>query len=102
MKNLKGIITLLTFFLTVLTIQSSFGQEDENSRSKFGLGISLFNLSEYVDYDLPMNSIYMTIELGDKFRLEPTVGFALSDGYEQYFLGIGAFGKKPISKFNLL
>jgi hypothetical protein len=60
----------------------------------------LFNLTEYA-YE-QTNSIYITINIGSKFRLEPKVGFALSDGSEQYSFGIGAFGRKPISKFNIL
>jgi len=104
MKNLKTKITLLTFLLTSLIIQKSFGQENENAGFKFGLGVSLFNLNEYTyEYNYePLNSIYMTFDLGSNFRLEPKVGFALSAGFEQYSLGIGAFGKKPISKFNIL
>ncbi|MCH8331354.1 MAG: hypothetical protein IH946_08220 [Bacteroidetes bacterium] len=101
MKNLKRWITLLTFLLTLVTIESSFGQENENVRSKFGLGVSLFNLVEYTN-DYPTNSIYMTIELGSNFRLEPIVGFAYLEESGFYSFSIGAFGKKPISKFNLL
>ena len=104
MKNLKRRITLLTFLLTLITIKFSFGQENEDTRSKFGLGVMLFNLTEYTyGYDSEAsNSIYMTIDLSDNFRLEPVVGFAVSEGFEQYSVGIGAFGKKSISKFNIL
>lgn len=105
MKIMKKRIASLTLVLmTLLTSQIVFGQENENNESKFGLGVSLFNLTEYItDYnDVPTNSIYMTINIGSKFRLEPSVGFAFADGYEQYAVGIGGFGKKSISKFNLL
>lgn len=102
---MKKQITLLTLIvITFFTTQSSFGQELENTNSKFGLGVALFNITEF-EYDFDnskSSSIYMTIDIGSKFRLEPTIGFALSDGFKQYSIGIGAFGKKPISQFNIL
>jgi hypothetical protein len=101
MKNLKKVITLLmVILLSLSTFQTSIGQENDNANSKFGLGVSLFNITEF-DLD-QANSIYFTINFGSKFRLEPKVGFVLSDGFEQYSIGIGAFGIKPISKFNTL
>lgn len=105
MRIMKKQIALLTLIvMTLFTTQSSFGQESENTNSKFGLGVALFNIAEYeYDYDNAVsNSIYMTIDIGSKFRLEPTIGFALFDGFEQYSIGIGAFGKKSISQFNIL
>jgi hypothetical protein len=93
--------TLLAFsLLTLLTFQSSFGQENENAKSKFGLGASLFNLTEHIDEQA--NSIYVTINIGTKFRLEPKFGFIIHDGFEQYLIEMGAFIRKPISKFNFL
>jgi hypothetical protein len=95
-------ITLLTCLMSLFTFHSILGQEKDSTNLKFGLGASLFNLTEYANEYQSINSIYMTIEIGNKFRIEPTIGFALSDGLSQYFIGIGAFCKKPISKFNLL
>ena len=86
--------------MSLLSFQTSFGQENESVNSKFGLGVSLFNITEHVDEQA--NSIYVTINIGSKFRLEPKFGFVLYDGLEQYSIEIGAFGRKPISKFNIL
>ena len=86
--------------LILLNFQSSIGQENENAKSKFGLGVSLFNITEHMDEQA--NSIYVTINIGSKFRLEPRFAFVLHDGFEQYLIEIGAFGRKPISKFNIL
>jgi hypothetical protein len=101
---MKKQIALLTLFLiTLCTTQSLFGQEDEINHSKFGLGVTLFNLTEYAyESDEPNNSVYMTIDIGSKFRLEPVITFVFSDESEQYSIGIGGFGRKSISKFNIL
>jgi hypothetical protein len=105
MKQMRKILLRLTLIsLPLLVTQSLFGQDDETTGSKFGLGVTLFNLSEY-SFDNqfePINSIYMTIDIGKKFRLEPTIGFAISEGFEQYSVGVGAFGVKPMSQFKLL
>jgi hypothetical protein len=104
MKNLKTKITLFAFLLILLISQKSIGQENENTGSKFGLGASLFNLGDYIyghDY-LNFSFIHVTIDFRSNFRLEPEVGFAFSDNFEEYSLGIGAFLKKSVSKFNIL
>ena len=91
---------MIAILLSLSTFQISIAQENDSANSKFGLGVSLFNINEYaIDQ---ANSIYFTINIGSKFRLEPKVGFVFSDGFEQYSIGIGAFGIKPISKFNTL
>ncbi len=79
-------------------------QEDEKSQFKMGMGISLFNIADYEwDYESSRsNDIYVTIDLNDKFRIEPSIGFALSNYSESFSVGIGGFGKKKISDFNLL
>lgn len=100
----KGFKTISLIFFSILISHSLSAQEDEINTSKLGIGVSLFNLTEYTyesDYE-PINSIYMTFDIGNKFRLEPTVGFAFSEDYQQYSIGLGAFGKKAISKFNIL
>lgn len=100
----KRITTLTLIFTALFSTLSLFGQESENSDPKFGLGANFFNLAEYSnDFDyVPANSIYMTINIGKKFRLEPMFGFAFYDKTKQYSIGIGGFGRKSISKFNLL
>ena len=104
MKNLRTKIKLFAFLLILLINQNTTGQENENTGSKFGLGVSLFNFTEYMyGHDLEtFSSIFITIDLSSNFRLEPLFGFSLSDGSGEYSLGIGAFGKKPMSKFNIL
>lgn len=79
-------------------------QEDEKSQFKMGMGISLFNIADYEwDYESSRsNDIYVTIDLNDKFRIEPSIGFALSNYSESFSVGIGGFGKKKITDFNLL
>lgn len=106
MRIMKKRIALLSvFIMTLFSTQYLFAQENEINGSKFGLGVSLFNLAEsmYEYYDEPINSIYMTVDIGNNFRLEPVVGFALyDDGYMQYSIGVGVFKRKAISNFNLL
>ena len=96
--------TLTLVFMALMISQISFGQENDNKKFKFGLGASLFNYSDYVfeHDDEPINSIYMTIDIGNKFRLEPVVAFMYDAGFEAFSIGIGGFGRKSISKFNLL
>ena len=79
-------------------------QEDKDSEFKVGLGISLFNIADYEwDYEsASSNDIYITIDLNDKFRIEPSIGFAISNYSESFSAGIGGFGKSMISDFNLL
>jgi hypothetical protein len=90
--------------MTLLLSQSIFGQENDYTASKFGIGVSLFNLIEE-DYEALEygNPIYFTINIGRKFRLEPTVGY-FSDrwGEDKYSIGIGGFVRKSISNFNFL
>tara|TARA_Y100001980_G_C14556918_1_gene353764 strand:+ start:52679 stop:53191 length:513 start_codon:yes stop_codon:yes gene_type:complete len=94
-----------TVFLAIalITTNSVFAQEDESSGSKFGLGVSVFNINEYLyEFSEPIAPIYLTFDIGDKFRLEPIVGFSLRERFSQLSLLVGAFRKAPISKFNLL
>jgi hypothetical protein len=95
-------IALLTFLMTMFSSFAIFGQENDSTRLKFGLGASLLNLTEYAYENQSPSSIYLTIDIGSKLRLEPSIGFALSDGFSNYCIGIGVFRKKMISKFNLL
>ena len=99
---MKTRIASLTFLMTLFSFTSILGQENDSTKIKFGLGASLFNMTESTYENQATSSIYLTMDLGSKFRLEPTIGFAFADGLNHYSFGIGAFCKKKISKFNLL
>ena len=91
--------SLILFFCTNL-----FSQEEKDSEFKIGIGISLFNIADYEwDYESAgSNDIYIPIDINDKFRIEPSVGFSISNYSEGFSAGIGGFGKSTISDFNLL
>jgi len=93
-------------FLSIISLFGNhlMGQEEKDSEFKIGLGASLFNIADYEwDYESSRsNDIYITIDLNDKFRIEPSIGFALSNYTESFTAGIGGFGKSIISDFNLL
>jgi hypothetical protein len=99
--NLRTLLlsSLILFFGTNL-----LSQEEKDSEFKIGLGASLFNIADYEwDYESAnSNDIYITIDLNDKFRIEPSIGFVLSNYTESFSAGIGGFGKSVISDFNLL
>jgi hypothetical protein len=95
-------ITLLTLFICLYTINPIFGQAKDTMNQKLGLGVSLFNLTEYVYESQSFSTIFVTYDLSSKFRIEPSVGFSKSDGKAHYMLGLGIFGIKPIQNFNLL
>ena len=100
-------MTLRTLlFLSIISFFGShlIGQEEKDSEFKIGLGASLFNIADYEwDYESAnSNDIYITIDLNDKFRIEPSIGFVLSNYTESFSAGIGGFGKSVISDFNLL
>lgn len=100
-------MTLRTIlFLSIISFFGNhlMGQEEKDSEFKIGLGASLFNIADYEwDYEsASSNDIYITIDLNDKFRLEPSIGFVLSNYTESFSAGIGGFGKSMISDFNLL
>lgn len=94
-----------TLLLIIMLVLSSllFGQESSGKLSKFGFGSSFFNLSDlYVsDYDLT-NSIYLTMDFGYSFRLEPVFNFIIDEGMEQYSFGLGVFGLKEKEKFKII
>jgi hypothetical protein len=95
-------LTFLIFLLVGVTSNYLFGQEQENINIRYGLGASVFNLPEYLYEFQSVNSIYLTMDMKDNFRLEPTIGFALSKGLKKYIIGVGLFKQKPISNFSLL
>lgn len=104
MKNHKTRITLLLCVLLFVGNQKSFTQESEHSGSKVGIGVNLFNVTEFEYYYFytAFGTIYVPIDIGNKFRLEPSFGIATLTGYEEYCLAFGVFGKKNYSKFDLL
>ena len=89
--------TILALFLISLSQISA--QKFEIYYSKFGFGTSLFNLTEYAyDFDYEhANSIYMTLEINNKVRLEPNMGIVFSEGFELTSFGIGIFIKKNLT-----
>lgn len=105
MKKTK-LITAILLSTILFSAQSSFAQEENNDDSQpaFGMGVSLFNLSniEYNQNYSPTNSIYFIFNIGNKLRLEPSIGLAFEGDNKQYISGMGLFGKKTVSKFNIL
>lgn len=94
--------TLLIFIVIGLSTQSLFAQEVKSNQNKFGLGVSLFNLSEYLNESSFGNSIYLTINTKNNFRLEPTIGFSFSKNQSKYVLGLGVFKLKDLSNLKLI
>lgn len=91
--------SLILFFGTNL-----LSQEEKDSEFKIGLGISLFNIADY-EWDFESsrsNDIYVTLDINDKFRIEPCFGFSISNYSESFSAGVGGFGKSTISDFNFL
>lgn len=94
--------TLLIFIVIGLSSQCLLAQEFKSTQSKFGIGVSLFNLSEYLNESSFGNSIYLTINTKNNFRLEPTLGFSFSKSRSKYDLGLGVFKLKELSNLMLL
>ena len=94
--------TLLIFIVYGLSSHFLFAQELKSTQSKFGIGVSFFNLSEYLNESSFGNSIYLTINTKNNFRLEPTIGFSFSKDLSKYYLGLGAFKFKDISNLRIL
>lgn len=94
--------TLLIFIVVGLSSQCLFAQELKSTQKTFGLGVSLFNLSEYINESLFGNTIYLTINTKNNFRLEPTIGFSFSKDRSKYALGLGVFKQKDLSNLRLL
>jgi hypothetical protein len=94
--------TLLIFIVIGFSSQCLFAQELKSTQNKFGLGVSLFNLSEYLNESSFGNSIYLTINTKNNFRIEPWFGFSFSKSRSKYVLGLGAFKLKDLSNFKLL
>lgn len=105
MNKIRNVITAMVVVMLITFSNSLFAQDDEQIiPPKFGVGSSLFNLTDLVwgFQSEPYESVLLTFNLGKRFRLEPTVGFAIGSGYQTYSGGIGAFYRKPFSKFNML
>jgi len=99
---MRKIISIFISLIILSGSQLALAQEQKTSPTKIGVGASLFNFTEFSFEDQTINSVYVTFDFNNKFRIEPLVGFALSDGLSHYSLGIGAFGLKPLTNFNLL
>lgn len=93
---------ILIVILSGIFLPNLFPQENKNNQSKFGFGVSLFNLSEYLNESAFGNSIYLTINTKNNFRLEPTIGFSINESKNKYHLGLGLFKKKDLTNFELL
>ena len=96
--------TLLLSSLILFFCNDLLSQEEKDSEFKIGLGISLFNIADY-EWDFESsrsNDIYVTVDINDKFRIEPCFGFSISNYSESFSAGVGGFGKSTISDFNLL
>ena len=79
MKNFNHQIQLITILFSLLSIDQLFGQE-EIPNTKFGLGVTLFNINEYTINRDGGSIIHLTIDLSHKLRFEPTIGFVFSEG----------------------
>jgi hypothetical protein len=94
--------TLVTFILIVILSQYLLSQELKNPQSKIGIGVSFFNLTEYLFESSVGNTIYLTINRKNNFRLEPSLGFSFTDNQSKFIFGVGAFKQKELTRLNLL
>jgi hypothetical protein len=94
--------THLVLMIIVLSSNCLYAQEAKSLQRNFGIGVSLFNLSEYLNESSFGNSIYLTINTKSNFRLEPTFGFIFSKSQSKYVMGLGAFKFKDFSNLRML
>lgn len=103
---MKFKLPLLAFLLNLVCCKFAFSQDDKTDESinggKFGLGASFFNLASNAEYSYISNSVYVTINTSDKFRIEPLIRFSTFDDEVIFAAGIGAFSRKKMSQFDLL
>jgi hypothetical protein len=92
----------LILIILVLSCHYLCAQEVKSPQRKFGIGVSLFNLSEYLNESSFGNSIYLTLNTKGNFRFESTFGFVFSKSQSKYSLGLGAFKFKDLSDFRIL
>ncbi|MHA2032646.1 MAG: hypothetical protein ACW99Q_25020 [Candidatus Kariarchaeaceae archaeon] len=88
-------ILLIGFFIMAIDVQDTYCQEDEPNSGKIGVGISFFNLVDFllfIDEIAYTNSIYFPINISDRFRIEPEIGVLSSGSDVLYSLGLGVFG----------
>ena len=99
MRNLKPQIFVIVFLFSVLSFYQANGQEADGSTTVIGIGASFFNITDYTfeNFNQPTQNIYLTMDVSDKIRIEPSLGFVILDGENSYTIGIGLFGKKAIS-----
>lgn len=102
---MKFYFTLLTLVFTLFFNDQLVAQEktdDEPKTVKFGLGVSFFNLTDVLNENFPVSTIYLTADLGKILRIEPSFKLAISEFNRQYEIGAGVFGKRTLPKFNML
>lgn len=101
MKNpLRNQFRLILIILLLSSVNQLSAQDQDST--KFGFGATFFNMGEYAYEFQAANTIYLTYDVSEKLRIEPTIGFALSKGLNQITVGVGIFKKKELSHFNLL
>lgn len=94
--------TLLIIILIEIFSQKLFSQDYKTTPNIFGLGVTIFSLSEYLYESSLGNSIYLTINFKHNFRFEPTFGFSFTDSQSKYICGLGVFKQKDLLKLKLL
>lgn len=86
---------------------NTYSQENDIELKKFGIGIShAFNYTEYwnTDYPMDLNKILFTLNVNDKFRIEPEISGGYNKNYEEFwvYVGSGFFFQKQNNKLNTL
>ena len=94
--------THLVLMIILLSSTCLYAQETKSHQRKLGVGVTLFNLAEYINESSFGNSIYLTINTKNNFRIEPTFGFIFSKDRSKYVLGLGVFKLKDISKLRIV
>jgi len=105
MKKTLSIIPAIMIIMLVISNGRSFGQDEDNTKTQVGIGVSLLNLSDLISFDEDYgltNSILFPIDIKNKVRFEPGFSLVSYDGDKYLTLGAGLFWKKPIGQYNLL
>jgi len=101
-KNI--LLTILILFSTLIFCQTDDEPTENKSNSKYGVGVSLFNLSDLTDnfnYE-PKNIIHINIDAIKGIRIEPNFGIFIQEKDKSYAFGFGLFARNSKEKFNLL
>lgn len=97
----------LIFSITLFIGSNAYSQDEEIELKKFGVGVShAFNYSEFwiTDYPMDLNKILFTVNLNNKFRIEPEISGGYNKDYDEYWVyaGSGFFFQKQKNKLNTL